>query len=50
MQLQIEALQGQKAARQRKHHGCKKEKSLLWGSKLEVAAGGDVDVDEGVDG
>jgi hypothetical protein len=28
----------------------KKEKTLTLGSKLEVAAGEDVDVDEGVDG
>jgi hypothetical protein len=39
MQLQIEALQGQKAARQRKHHGCKKEKSLLWAPNLKLQQG-----------
>ncbi len=41
---------GQKAARQRKHHGfTKKGKTLTLCSNLEIADGGDVVVDEDVD-
>jgi hypothetical protein len=38
-----------KAARQRKHHDFKKEKTLTLCSNLEIAEGGDVVVDEDVD-
>ncbi len=46
-QLSIESLEGQKAARQRKAPRLKKGKTLMLGSKLEVAEGGCVN--EGVD-
>jgi hypothetical protein len=48
-QLQIEALQGLKAARQRKSTTVEKGKTLTLGSKLAVAEGGGVDGDEVVD-
>jgi hypothetical protein len=40
---------GQEAARQRKHHGLEKEKTLTLCSNLEIAEGGNVVVDEDVD-
>jgi hypothetical protein len=48
--LQIEALEGLKAARQRKNTTVEKGKTPTLSSKLEVAEGGDVDGNEGVDG
>jgi hypothetical protein len=48
-QLYIEALEGPKAARQRKAPGLKKGKTLTLGSKLAVAEGGDVNDDEVAD-
>ncbi len=39
-----------KGSQPKKAPRLKKEKTLTLSSKLEVAEGGDVDVDEGVDG